>query len=104
MLDSELNMQFCLKNVGKMRVFILEQMAHELLRAICSKLKTRVLLTVLGQKMLDIEQNMQFYPKNVRTTRVFEQNGPQYRKSHLLKNKNRRFTDIFGTKFGKCHF
>ena len=44
-------------------------MAHNI--AICSKVKTRALPTVSGQKMFDIELNMQFYPKNVGQTRVF---------------------------------
>ena len=46
-------------------------MARNLLRAICLKIKTRVLPTLLGQKIFDIEQNTQFCPKNVGKTSVF---------------------------------
>ena len=51
-------------------LFIFEQMAHKLLLAICSKIKTRILPAFLVQKMFDIELNTQFCPKNVDRTRV----------------------------------
>ena len=54
-----------------MRVFIFEQIARNILCAICSKIKTVVLPTFLGQKMFDIELNMLFCPKNVSKTRIF---------------------------------
>ena len=49
-LHISLNTQLCPENVGKTSVFIFDQTARIILRAICSKIKTRVLPAFLGQK------------------------------------------------------
>ena len=78
-------MQFCPKNVGRTRVFIFEQTARNILHAICSKIKTRVLPTFLGQNCVfssisnifcpKSELNTQFCPKNIgrMSASIFEQ-------------------------------
>ena len=70
MFDIGLNTQFCPKNVDRTCVFIFEPTARNILRNICSKIKTQVLPTYLGQKMFDIELNTQFCPK-MSVERVF---------------------------------
>ena len=89
-----------------MGVFICEKTARNFLRAVCSKIKTHVLETFLGQKFSSIlnifcpknELNMQFCLKNVARTCIFifEQIIAINIAGHLFKNKTRVLATFLG--------